>query len=411
MKKKYIVIIIAILLSVGMYFLFFYKDKNLKYVPENADILILVDVKKATRQYVSSFLAHPSKWFEDGKKDKNKISVSDSGLEIPDFIQVFHLKDTKVSEWYCVLEINDKAKLSAFLKNRKFVNTGKDKFKNNQLFIKIEGEKCIVGTSDLNIKNIGKPLSETVRDKNLSADSFVNDGIGSISFISELRTQNFSIFINDDEIEIKNEQNKTDFSSLISDLLTKTQFLEVELNEESVKKIAVVFNKDLNDSISVNYLKMRAELAEVNDTIISYDYDENFNEIEKISYQKIVQPNYHIFLQTSDPDKTWNYFQSKKWINDQNQFTVIPFQTNLISKTDKQISIESLGSPLKLNENRKQNYIFIKNNALLYSSFKTLSDSDRKFFNTIEYIFYGNKNLAYSVKIKFKKDQYPLILR
>ncbi|KFE98490.1 hypothetical protein IX39_13725 [Chryseobacterium formosense] len=411
MKKKYIVFIIAILLSVGTYFLFFYKDKNLKYIPENADILILVDVKKATRQYIFSFLAHPSKWFEDGKKDKNKISVSDSGLEIPDFIQVFHLKDTKVSEWYCVLEINDKAKLSAFLKNRKFVNAGKDKFKNNQLFIKIEGEKCIVGTSDLNIKNIGKPLSETFKNKKLNADSFVNDGLGSISFISELRTQNFSIFINDDEIEIKNEQNKTDFSSLISDLLTKAQFLETELNEENVKKIASVFNKDLNDSVSVNHLRIRAELAQVNDTIISYGYDDNFNEIEKISYQKIIQPNYHILMQTSDPDKTWNYFQSKKWINDQNQFTVIPFQPNLISKTENQISIKSTQSPIKLNENRKQNFIFIKNNALLYSSFKTLSDSDKKFFNTIEYIFYGNKNLDYSVKIKFKKDQYPLILR
>lgn len=411
MKKKYIVFIIAILLSFGTYFLFFYRDKNLKYVPKNADILILVDVKKATNQYVFSFLTHPSKWFEDKEKDPSKISFSDSGLEIPDFVQIFHLKNTKISDWYCVLEINDEAKFSTFLKSRKFISAGKDTFKNNQYFIKIEREKCIVGTSASHFENIGKPFFQIFRNKKLNAKSFMTEGLASISFISELRTQNFSIDLKNDEIEIKNEQNKTDFSSLISDLLTKTQFLEAELNEENIKKLTTVFNKNLNDSLSVNQLRIRAELAQVNDTIISYGYDDNFNEIEKISYQKIVQPNYYILMQTSDPDKTWNYFQGKKWINDQNQFTVIPFQPNLINKIENQISIKSTKRPIKLNENRKQNFIFIKNNALLYSSFKTLSDSDKKFFNTIEYIFYGNKNLDYSVKIKFKKDKYPLILR
>lgn len=411
MKKKYITFIITILLSVGIYFLFFHKDKDLKYVPENADMLILIDVKKATNQYISSFLKHPSKWFEDKTNDKKSISISDSGLKIPDFVQIFHLQNTKISEWYCVFEINDQTKFSAFLKNRKFINAGNGKFNNNQLFIKIEGEKCIIGTSDLHFNNIGKPLAQTFRNKVLNADSFVSDGLGSISFISELRTQNFSIDLKDDEIEIKNEQNTTDFSSLISDLLKKTEFLEAELNEDNVKKIAAVFNKNLNDSLSVNSLKMNAKIAEVNDTIISYGYDDNFNEIEKISYQKIVQPSYHILLQTSDSEKTWNYFQNKKWINEQNQFTAIPFQPNLISKNGKEISIKSKMNNLKLNENRNQNYIFIKNNPLLCSSIKTLSDSDKKFLNRLEYIFYGNKNLDCTVKIKFKKDQYPLILR
>lgn len=411
MKKKYIAFVITILLSVGVYFLFYHKDKDLKYVPENADMLVLIDVKKATNQYILSFLAHPSKWFEDKTNDKKSISISDSGLKVPDFVQVFHLQNTKITEWYCIFEINNQTKFSAFLKSRKFINAGNDKFKNNQFFIKIEGKKCIVGTSDLHFNNIGKPLAQTFRNKVLNADSFMGDGLGSISFISELRTQNFSINLKDDEIEIKNEQSTTDFSSLISDLLKKTEFLEAELNEDNVKKIATVFNKKLNDSLLVNSLKMNAQISEVNDTIISYGYDDNFNEIEKVSYQKIVQPIYHILLQTSNPEKTWNYFQNKKWINEQSQFTAIPFQPNLISKNGKEISIKSTRSSLKLNENRNQNFIFIKNNPLLYSSFKALSNSDKKFLNSLEYIFYGNKNLDYTVKIKFKKDKYPLILR
>lgn len=408
MKKKYIFLVLTILLSVGIYFLFFHKDKSLKYIPENADVVILVDVKKTTRQYVCSFLMHPSKWVEDSKKNKNKTSISDSGLKIPDFLQIFHLKETEVSEWYTILEIKDKAKFSEFLKSRQFVNDGKNQFKNNQFFIKIDDEKCILGTSNLNLKNIGKPFSQKFRAQVLNADSFMNDGLGSISFISELRTQNFSIDLKNDEIEIKNEQSSIDFESLILELNNKTQFLDAELDSENIKKIGSVFKENISDSLSANHLKMSANLAEVNDTIISYGYDDNFNEIEKVSYQKIVQPNYKILLQTSNPDKTWMYFQHEKWINAQNQFTAIPFQPNLISQNKSQISIKSTRKSVKLSDYKKQNYIFIKNNPLLYSSFKTFNN---QFFKDIEYLFYGNKDQNYMVKIKFKKEKYPLILR
>ncbi|AYN00693.1 hypothetical protein [Chryseobacterium sp. 3008163] len=407
MKKKYIALIITVLLSVGVYFLFFHKDKNLKYIPENADVVVVVDVKKATRQYISSFLMHPSKWFEEGEKNDKKISISDSGLKIPDFLQIFHLKNTKISEWYTIFEINDKVKFSTFLKERKIISYGKDLFKNNQLFIKIEGGKCIVGTSDLNFKNIGKPFFQKFRNKVLNADSFTSEGLGSVSFFSELRTQNFSIHLKDDEIEIKNEQNSSNFESLISDLNKETQFLNVELNSENIKKISSVFKENSTDSASINHLKMSANLAEVNDTIVSYGYDDQFNEIEKISYQKIVQPNYEILLQTSNPDKTWNYFQQKKWINAQNQFTAIPFQPNLISKSKNQLSIKSTQKVVKLSE-RNQNYIFIKNSPLLFSSFKTLNNP---IFKDVEYLFYGNENQDYTLKFKFKKEKYPLILR
>lgn len=408
MKKKYIFLFITVALLIGVYFLFFYKDKSLQYIPENADIVVLVDVKKATRQYVSSFLMHPSKWFEDSPEEKNKISISDSGIEIPDFLQIFHLKETKISEWYTVLEINDKAQFLVFLKKHQCIEVAKDLFKNNQFFIKIEGRKCMVGTSDLKFKNIGKPLYQKFRDKALSADSFMNDDLGSVSFVSELRTQNFSIDLKDDEIEIKNEHNSIDFESLISDLNKKTQFLEAELDSENIRKISSVFKEKISDSISVNRLKMNADISEVNDTIISYGYDDDFNEIEKVTYQKIVQPEYNILLQTANPEKIWKYFQHKKWMNTENQFTAIPFQPNLISQNNNQISIKSTRKSIKLSDYKKQNYIFIKNNPLLYSSFKMLNTH---FFKDIEYIFYGNKNLDYTVKIKFKKDKFPLILR
>ena len=148
-------------------------------------------------------------------------------------------------------------------------------------------------------------------------------------------------------------------TALVSNVEPKTQFLNAELNSENIKKISSVFNENLTDSASFDRLKMNSNLVELNDTIISYGYDDNFNEVEKISYQKIVQPNYEISIQSSNPDKIWAYFQNKKWINAQNKFTVIPFQPNLISKEKKHVSIKSTPQSVKLSDTKNENYIYV----------------------------------------------------
>jgi len=411
MKKKYIFLVIIFLVAAAMYSQFFYKNKTLKFIPENADAVVLVDVKKVTRQYIYELLTHPSAWFKDDKKNKEKISFRKSGVKIPDFIQIFHQKNTKISEWYTILEIDDKDKFSAFLKSRHFLNDGKNKFKNGRFFIQIEGENCIVGTSAQNFKNIGSPLSQKFRNKIFNADFFMQDGLGSVSLISETGTRNFSIDLNDNELEIQSSQNAQNFTSLVADLDRETEFLKAELDQSNIRNISSFFNKNISDSVSVNSLKMSADLKEITDTIISYGYDDNFNEIEKVSYQKIVQPNYELILQTSDADKTWSYFQQKKWINSQNQFTTIPFQPNVVYRSNNSIYIKSTRKPVKNNDFRKQNYIFVKNDRLLFSAFGSFGNSYQKLFSKVDYIFYGNRSQDYLIKIKLEKNKLPFLLR
>lgn len=408
MKKRYIALIIALLLLTGVYFLFYHKATGLKFIPKNADVVVLIDTKKFTRQYISSFLIHPSHWFEDRKKNKNKISLSDSGVKIPDFLQIFHLKNSKISNYYTILELEDFQKFCTLLKKNRFVNKGSQGYVKDNLVVYVNKKYAVVGTSNDEFTEIAGFLSKKRSDKNQNADQFIKGSLGSLSFISGKKIQNFEINLNDDEIEIHNEEYSNDFESLISDLHRKTQFLEAELDSENIKKMSSVFIDDFTQSASINHLKMTANIVEVNDTIVSYGYDDNFNEIEKKSYQKIVQPKYEILLETLYPEKTWRYLQQKQWINAQNQFTAIPFQPNLVSQNKNQISIKSVGTSKKLNEIKNQNYIFIKNNALLYTSFKFLNNS---VLRDVEYLFYGNKNTDYTAKIHFKKEKYPLILR
>lgn len=118
-----------------------------------------------------------------------------------------------------------------------------------------------------------------------------------------------------------------------------------------------------------------------------------------------------IVLQNTDPQKTMQYFQTKKWINAQNQFTAIPFQPNSIEQNNQGFEIKSTRNIIQLSPTLNGNYIFVRNNEMLLSSVKTLSATERKFFSGLEYIFYGNKDDDYYIKLKFKKEKLPLILR
>jgi hypothetical protein len=321
------------------------------------------------------------------------------------------VKNTQFGEWYTILELEDEAQFSQFLKQNKFIKNGEKLFMKDGVFINIEEKTCIVGTSNAAIENIIKGFLSKSEVNILNADQFIKNSSGSISYISELKITNFLIDLNSDEIEIKSSEFKDDFESLISKLKKENHFLTSELDEKNVKNVLQLFNNDLKDSLQISYFKTNTELEQVNDTIISYGYDDNFNEIEKVSYQKIIQPNFIISLQSSDPDQTWKFFQNKKWINNQNQFTAIPIQPNKIVKREKEIIIQTTRKPLQLSQKQNENYIFIKNAKLFSSSFPQLNSNRKKLLSNIDYIFYGNKKQDYLVKIKLKKNKLPLLLR
>ncbi|WP_244428710.1 hypothetical protein [Flavobacterium sp. B17] len=410
MKKKLIAFVILIA-AIFIYFTLYYRDKELKFVPRNADVLILMDTKKATRQYISSFLSHPSEWINDKNKDRNTVSLLESGLKIPDFLQIFHLQNTGFSDWYSILELKNKQKFLAYLQQEKFVDKGNGLFHKGHVFIKIEGANCILGTSDSAFENINRLFLAFSQRTNFTSDTFIDGSLGSISVISNGKIRNFSIDVNADDIEIKTPAGTSDFTSIISKVQQKTPFFTAELDRGNIKNFASFFDKNFSGSAGIDYLKAAAELEQVNDTIITYGYDDDFNEIEKKTIRKITQPNYSISLQSSDPEKTEQYFENKKWINVQHQFTAIPFQPNVIERQKSGFEIKSTKKTVRSSNQLNENYIFIRNNELLFSNLKLLTSKEKKAISDIDYIFYGNKGRNYYVKLKVKENNLPLILR
>ncbi|WP_185208031.1 hypothetical protein [Chryseobacterium sp. C3] len=408
MKKK--LFALAFLLLAGtVYFVFYYQKDTKIFSPKEADAIILVDTKKLTREYVYSLAGHPSLWFES--KGKNKISFKKSGVKIPDFLQVFHLKSSKVSNWYSVFELKDSKTFLSFLKQQKFTDLGNQMFRKGQVVIKIFEKNLIIGSSSDDFERINNQLLHSSQANLFDADALVTNGLGSIILNTKKGSHNLSVELRHDEIEIRNQSDSYDPSPAISKLLKTDSFLETELDAENIKNFSSIFDKTFADSSSINQIKASLHLEEVNDTIITYSYDDNFNEVEKKTFQKIIQPNYIIDFQSLNPEKTKLYFQNKKWINAQKQFTAIPFQPNLITQQSKGFEIKSTRKPIQQSFNLNENYIFVKNNPLLLSFLKTLSSKEKKMISDIDYIFYGNRNQDYYLKVQFKKDDLPLILR
>ncbi|SEM74352.1 hypothetical protein SAMN05421856_10684 [Chryseobacterium taichungense] len=408
MKKK-IIGVIALLIAGIIYFVFYHTRNTYTTVPLDADAIILIDAKKVKRQYISDLLTHPSAWFKKGPE--NSAFLNDSGIVIPDFFQFFHLKNSSLTEWYSIFDLKDQQQFLKFLQSQKFKKLSENVFRKDHAFIMVYDNLCIAGTSKIGLESIHKQVFKLSQKNILDAASLVDKGIGSIIFNDGKSSYNLYIDLNSDEMEFRTNSNFYDSEPIIAKLLKTKSFIETELDSENMRLLSSVFPfKNLGDA-KVDYLKANADLQQVNDTIITYEYDDNFNEIEKNTVRKIVQPAYVVSLHSSDPEKTAQYFQDKKWINAQRQFVVIPFQPNVIEKKKNDFEIRSTGKSIQPSLRMNENYIFITNNELLYSHLKSFTLREKKIISDIDYIFYGHKDQDYYVKLKFKESELPLVLR
>ncbi|PCH73707.1 MAG: hypothetical protein COB98_10465 [Flavobacteriaceae bacterium] len=65
----------------------------------------------------------------------------------------------------------------------------------------------------------------------------------------------------------------------------------------------------------------------ITDSIISYDYDENFNQIRKVKLQQRIVPNLHLNFGQNSASKLWTYFKNNntlKRVQKDSVFTLIP---------------------------------------------------------------------------------------
>ncbi|KQR95301.1 hypothetical protein ASG01_05505 [Chryseobacterium sp. Leaf180] len=403
--RKSVIIFSAVIFLVAsaVYLLLYRKNSDVISLPKDADAVVVIDAKKLQRKYLSAFITNPSVW--NAKKGEPNF-LFDSSVKRRDYYFAVHLKNSPAGSWFLQLDLKDEKAFRENLLKNKFVEE-QYYFRKDRLFIWFKSEKAFVGTSP-------DPFQYLAENKNFEtkkAEDYLSNGDAGIWFFNGKETFKSDIFFNDESITFGNQNSEDSEENLLNSIKRQTQFLTASADEKTIKDFQSIFGTSVFGNNDILEIDAEADLEEVNDTIITYGYDENFDETEKISFQKIVQPRYHIIFKSKNPTALFDYSKSQRWINDEMAFTKIPFQPNRVTVENDQFRIHSIPQLQRNKTIKDRNFIFIKNSKLLSQLLKVLPANEKKLLEQTEYFFAVKRRNSFFAEIKFKPNTLPLILR
>ncbi len=347
MKRKLLFFGILIVL-LAICWKLFYQSFNEKQIHQDADRILIIDKKRLQNKVIWEFITTPSLWDISFEDSDEKWSWKNSGLKIEDYVCFFYLE----KGYYWSTEITNKDDFEKTIHHLDFKEeridddfvrffSEKDKIEGIQYEDKIlwsratEKEKTIKVAKELFIekKYFDKNKMERVLSK-------MNEGSVWIKENQFLKNNTwFDITLNDTIIKIQsdfqlNEKYKTEEQQFIYDT---TSWINLNYsfhgNEENLIKNS--WKKKLNkwmgfsiDSIlmtrpktlSFSLQKMKSRV----DSAITYEFDDNFNEIKVIQENKVNEPSFLLNLEGNSNNLVLDYLKKKKIVDSQNIFINIP---------------------------------------------------------------------------------------
>jgi len=345
MKKKlgYTFIIFTILLVIT--YIVRYKQALTfsNRIPQTATSIINIDARQLEHHILVDFLTHPITYLKsDTKKDsvkKQKFSLT-KGVQIPKNVLFFTNNTTLSNAWFSsMFNVSDSEELSKYLIAKKFKKSSFENstiyskdyvvfvLKNKQLIIALKNDKKtdIVSTTQ-NIFDETDFLSE--------ASALLEPIINSTSDICFTTQKNDILEANFKKgaLEIEGKTNP-DFDlfmtrmqpeytrnslAFISGKINKKHRLFQnglkKMNPSKFKKFTHLSLDSIinqwNGSFSFNLKSITSKT----DTIITYDYDDDFNKVEIKSTQKLIIPELEFELKSEKDSILYNYFLNKNAI-------------------------------------------------------------------------------------------------
>jgi len=397
MRKKWLYFFIVLIFIVVALYVWRYKQSQVfeNRVPAHATKLVNVNLRQIENHLLFDFLSHPITYLRARKRKdslkKPKTSLT-KGLSIPRNILFYTNSKELKNNWFSSpVAVNDKEKLSRFLLKEKFLQSAENNtvfYTKANLVLALKNEQLILALKT-NIKvNIFPLLSSlfdikdylSIDNNNLkpliNSNSDVSFSSGKDSFEANFKkgffelqgVLNSDLFIsNTNQIPNKNSvfvmsgkvnNDNTYFNKFLAE--KKDKFNEItHLSLDSVfNKWSGEFNIDL------------ASIEQKTDTIVSYEYDDDFNKVEIKTTQKKAIPTLVSAFGQVDDSSLSDYFYRKNTIQiieNDTIFTAIPVYKFLATVTHKDFEL----------------YINKKRNPLV----SKFADSKLKiFFNTEKYL-------------------------
>ena len=407
MKKKLVYTFIGILTLMLILYIFRYKQ-SLTFtnrVPKDATAIININARQLEHHILIDLISHPISYLKSDtirKKKRKKFSIT-KGIDIPKNILFFTNNTNYKNVWYSsIIGLNDPDELSRYLESEKYAKN-KNTFTKENIVFRIKDKQLIIAIV-LNEEGVlSKNLNSLFEERSflLETSTLLKPIIANASDISFTTIQNdflegnfkdgifeihgklhpdFSLFTN----AIQPDYNSSSILSIVGKV-NKDHLLFKEFYKKISNKFDELTHLSL-DSISKNWNgNLSLDLKSIEsktDTIITYEYDDDFNKVEKISTQTIEKPKLTFKLGLLKNTNTIDYLLQQKAIqiiDNDTIFTPIPLYKFYAS---------TFGNGLKVYSYKKQ----LDKTASKQTKFKSNLNLDRYWQSEQKFSFVSEKN-------------------
>lgn len=409
MKKRFIYFFIGVfvLLAIG-YFLRYKQASSINNkVPINATAVINIDLRQIEHHILIDVLTNPLSYidFKSSKKKKDSLSILDA-ISIPKNI-FFYTNDTDFKGFWLssIVKIKDTQELYEYLSREQFKKNRENNFtiyKKNRIELVIKNEQLIIAFNNSKMESI--PIFQTV----FKNTNFLSKGAKLFIPIVNSKSDICYSSLNDDFLEVNFRKGafdlvgtfKSDFFIIekqrefsynsIASVTTKInkdhKFFSAYLSDEKLPKFKEVTNLSLDSILRKWNGSIDFKLKSINsktDTIITYEYDDDFNKKEKVTTQKLVVPDLELFLGSEKDSTLYNYFKQKKAIQ------IIESDTLFTSMPLNKLYANSTSSTLIISSQNDISGISVKENKIKLNAYFNIKKYMQK---PLEFSFIPTKN-------------------
>jgi hypothetical protein len=379
-KKKWALLLLCGLLIFG-YIKLFYKTFSETAVPKSADCIIALDVKRTTNTIIWNFITTPSQWKTPSvsKSDKSGVSWKDM-VDIPDYVLAFHSKGQPANIWHTLLHVKDENDFAKGLVQYHFEKKNTDEYVNKETGIRILKKENKVLISNAVFENIyaaqvadeifiqktyiaRETLAKVIAAKShlaihVAANSFLQqDGIVTANFDKQKIEINSTLTPHTQYSFTENNFSFSDSSLFALGFTQPPTAVYALLNDSSKINISRAFNINIdslflqsNKHYSLNVTAITPRV----DSAITYEYDDNFNKVEKVVVNNVEEPALNFTIVGDSVINIYNHWKRTGNVNQTDTgelFTAMPFvksYCHLKNKNELNITAANY-SPIAMN--------------------------------------------------------------